>query len=114
MQPLSKLILLVDLRGSHDNTLRTMILRHEQDQRVSLLKRDGVALLSDRLAVFDRTRAHAPLVQVCALLESKQWPYLLIPIPSEGVLASGKLLPEVAALLKSAGVEFVAQDEPVG
>lgn len=98
------LTLLVDLRNDSANTVVSFCSHHFSHKPATPLMHDGVALISDSALLFDRTKAHKALVQVCAILEEKKWPYLLVHIESTASLLAGKPSEEVLTLLASAGV----------
>ena len=105
---MTQLVLLVCLHDDGVNTLASAAAYLSKGKPVSLLEHDGVSRLGDNLALLDSTKAHASLVQLCAMLEQKSWPYLLLHMDGPASLASGKPPAEVAALLASAGVAFVS------
>ena len=106
---MAQLVLLACLHDDGANTLLSAATYREKQDRVTLINRDGVALLSDNHILLDPTIAHATLVQLCAILEQKSWPYLLLRMDGPASLASGKPTEEVSSLLAGAGVQFVSQ-----
>lgn len=106
---MTQLALIVGMRSDEVNTIASTLAFLDRGQSKPLLERDGVTLLGDNLVLLDPTKAHGVLVQACAILERKCWPYLLLRMDGPASLASGKLSLEVSALLVSAGVQIVAQ-----
>ena len=106
---MAQLVLLACLHDDGTNTLLSAAAYREKQDRVTLINRDGVALISDNHILLDPTIAHATLVQLCSILEQKSWPYLLLRMDGQASLASGKLPKEVSDLLVGAGVPLVSQ-----
>lgn len=106
---MTNLVLIVGLRDDATNTIASMTAHADKRRSKALLGRDGVILLSDNLVLLDQTKCYGALVQLCASLEDKSWPYLLVRMDGQASLASGALPPAVAALLASAGVPKVDQ-----
>ena len=105
---MTQLAMLVCLHDDGVNTLASAAAYLSKSMRVSLREHDGVSRLGDNLVLLDSTKAHANLVQLCAMLEQKSWPYLLLRMDGPASLASGKPPEAAAALLAGAGVAFVS------
>lgn len=106
---MKNLVLIIGLRDDTNNTIASMTAYADKRRAKALLGRDGVILLSDNLVLLDQTKSHAALVQLCADLEEKSWPYLLVRMDGLASLASGVMPPAVAALLSKAGVPMIDQ-----
>lgn len=106
---MNQIVLLYCLHNDPVNTLKSSVRYVEKNRDISLLERDGVILLSDNAVLLEKTKSHGILVQLCAILEQKEWPYLLFHMDHQASLASGKLPEEVASLLSNAGVEIAVQ-----
>lgn len=106
---MTNLVLIIGLRDDATNTIASMTAYTDQRRTKALLGRDGVVLLSDNLVLLDQTKSHGALVQLCAALEEKSWPYLLVRMDGLASLASGAIPPAVAALLATACVPMIDQ-----
>jgi hypothetical protein len=107
---MTKYLLLIYLRDDPLNTLEKRIEHMQTQERFpSLEGRDGVILLSDNAVVFDQTKSHTLLIELCAALLRAKLPYLLIPIEStDAWLVAGTLPPGVKSALSSLNVSCVS------
>jgi hypothetical protein len=106
---MEKLVLLIDLRNDESNTIRTCVGHICEKLRIPEPWNVDAVLLSDRVALFDQTKAHSVFVQVCAVLAYRRWPYLVAQIQSDAFVLAGTPPEEVANLLANAGISFVPQ-----
>lgn len=85
-------------------TLRTTLENLETSMKLNLLKRDGVILLSENVALFDETEAHDVLTRSCSELLSRDKPYLVVHIESSSALTVGTPPKEAQAGLAKYGI----------
>jgi hypothetical protein len=104
---MNQLTLLIYLDYDPKNPQNDLISRAryiEKEDYGSLLGRDGVIQLSNNALLFDQTKSHDVIVQLCNDLISIQRPYLIVALEANDALRVGPLSKEAQASLKTYGV----------
>jgi hypothetical protein len=92
------LSLVFSLQPDDNNTLVEYLGYRAQQDKTTLLQRDGVVLLSPNAIVFDLSKSHDVFVSTCYELQRRSMPFLVAQIDTMTSLLVGAIPERVASL----------------
>lgn len=98
--------LLIYLHQDTSNTLQTRISYIENQKKKSVLLPGVSILIQDNVLLFEKTKGHGAVTELCRDLLDIKHPYLVVPVQLDESLLVGKQSKEVENILSMCLVPF--------